>query len=229
MFNAARFKFKRSMAKGRSILAGHSDSPMLLSTTDPNRFVEEQGSMKYKSIILAAALPALLAAPGNTIAQSSPFIYPQDNQTPEQQRADESSCRQWATQQTNFDPQQAELEMLRNQQARSQQGAADQAATASQSDPSVLGTTARTTAAGALIGAAAGDAGTGAKVGAATGALRGIGKRNRSKKEKATSQEATQQYVQQGNAADAQRFTEGQASYDRAFATCMQARNYSVG
>lgn len=185
--------------------------------------------MNYKAIILAAALPALLATPNSIVAQSSPFIYPQDNQPPELQQADERACRQWATQQTNFDPQQAELEMLRNQQARSQQGQAQNQATASQSDPSVLGTTAKTAGAGALIGAAAGDAGTGAKVGAVAGALGGLSKRNRSKKEKAASTSATDQYVQQGNAADAQRFAEGQAKYDRAFATCMQARNYSVG
>jgi hypothetical protein len=38
------------------------------------------------------------------LAQEDVFVYPADGQTSEQQATDENECRQWATQQTGYNP-----------------------------------------------------------------------------------------------------------------------------
>jgi Glycine-zipper domain len=77
--------------------------------------------------------------------------------------------------------------------------------------PSPLRGAGRGAAIGAVGGAIGGDAGKGAAIGAATGALIG-GMRRRD------------QYMQQQSSGSQQ-----QSLYDRAMATCMQGRGYTVG
>jgi hypothetical protein len=77
--------------------------------------------------------------------------------------------------------------------------------------PSPLRGAARGAAVGAVGGAIGGNAGKGAGIGAATGALVG-GMRRRD------------QYAQQQSSSSQQ-----QSLYDRAMATCMQGRGYTVG
>jgi hypothetical protein len=77
--------------------------------------------------------------------------------------------------------------------------------------PSPLRGAARGAAVGAVGGAIGGDAGKGAAIGAATGALIG-GMRRRD------------QYAQQQSSSSQQ-----QSLYNRAIATCMQGRGYTVG
>jgi hypothetical protein len=52
------------------------------------------------AIIFGLALNAALLAPA--VAQQ--FVYPAKGQTPEQQKADEATCYQWAVQQSGLDP-----------------------------------------------------------------------------------------------------------------------------
>lgn len=97
--------------------------------------------------LLTASLAACLL-PGAALAQ---YVYPSQNQSPEQQQRDQGECHTWAVNQTGYNP-----------------GTAS-----SPSQGGVVRGGARGAAAGAVVGAIAGDAGKGAAAGAAGGALIG--------------------------------------------------------
>jgi len=145
-----------------------------------------------------AALVLCLALPAPA---GDLYVYPTKGQSAQQQEKDKYECYQWAKGQTGFDPSQAAT-------APPDSGAPRGGA--------VRGA-ARGAAAGAVGGAIAGDAGTGAAVGAATGGLIG-GMRRRDQRR---SQQAArdQQAAQQQQALD---------EYNRAYATCLQGRGYTV-
>ncbi len=166
-----------------------------------------------------------------TMAQTQlPFAFPKAGQNQQRQAADSQACQGWAQQQTNFNPQQAELNMLRQQQAQQQQvtQAQQQTQAAAGRRGGLLRGGARGAALGAVGGAIGGNAGTGAKIGAAVGALGG-GMRRRSAQKQAQSQsQQMQQQAQQQQAGQQQQFQQQLAGYHRAYGACMQGKNYSV-
>ena len=128
------------------------------------------------------------------------FVYPQKGQTPQRQSQDQADCQQWAMQQTGINP-----------------GMPAQAPPPQQPQSSPLRGAARGAAVGAVGGAIAGDAGKGAAIGAAGGAMIG-GMRRRDQMQQ---QQAQQQQAQQMQ-------TSQMDTFNRAQATCLQARGYSV-
>lgn len=143
-------------------------------------------------------LAALLA----TGVQAQQYVYPAKGQTPEQQKADEASCRTWAIQQSGYDP------------AKPPPAAAAPAqpttATGTQRGAGVSGA-----AKGAIVGEiVSGDAGAGAAVGA-------VAARSQSRKQTAQTNQAAQQQQQAAN-------QQGQASYDKARAACLEGKGYTV-
>jgi len=145
----------------------------------------------------------------STFAQQ--FVYPKNNQTPEQQKKDEFDCHTWATQQAGYDPikaSQTPPTQVPTGTAQAERGSAVRGA-------------ARGAAAGAAIGAIAGDAGKGAAIGATAG---GVGGRVRSKNK---AQDKQDQQVEQANAAaaDQARLAE---RYNSARAACLDAKGYTV-
>jgi hypothetical protein len=84
------------------------------------------------------------------------FVYPQKDQSREQQQKDEGECSTWAKQQSGVDPSAAAPPPDRRKRLEGAGGGA-----------------ARGAAAGAAIGAIAGDAGKGAAIGAAGGGMAG--------------------------------------------------------
>ncbi len=131
-----------------------------------------------------------------------PMIYPAKGQSAEQQTKDKGECHVWAVQQSGFDPAKAQ--------------------TASTPPPPQQGGqrargAARGAAAGAVGGAIAGDAGTGAAAGAAVGTMAGGVK----KRDQARQQQAQAQQQQQAAA-------QGQATYQKAVAACLEGRGYTV-
>ena len=134
-------------------------------------------------------------------ATAEPFIYPKADQSKEQQGKDKYECHGWAVEQTGFDPMNV---------------AAAPAPTEAPKGGAVRGA-ARGAAVGAAVGAIAGDAGKGAAIGAAGGGLGGAMRRR--------DQGRDQQYSEDQHKAaiDAKR-----ADYDRAFKTCLEARDYTV-
>jgi YmgG-like glycine-zipper protein len=149
----------------------------------------------------ASILGAVLSLP--TYAQQ-PIIYPSKGQTAEQQQKDQGECSAWATQTTGVNP-----------MAVAQSQANQPAPTGPQGER--VGGAARGAVGGAAIGAIAGDAGKGAAIGAVAGTMAG-GARQRRKADAAQAQaQANQQQSQQAL-----------ATYNRAFAACLEGRGYTI-
>jgi hypothetical protein len=133
---------------------------------------------------------------------SSLSVYPSNGQTQEQQAKDKYECSQWAASQTGFNPgMAAPTTSMTTQQPRGQ----------------VVRGAARGAAVGAVGGAITGDTSKGAAAGAAMGGAAG-GIRRR---------EARRQERQQQASAQAAAST-GQDAFNRAMATCLQGRGYTV-
>lgn len=155
------------------------------------------------------------------------FAYPKNSQNADTQLKDENDCYASAKQQSGVDPQGPPPATKSADQKAAEQKAA--AANAPQAKGGRVRGAARGAAAGAGLGAIAGDAGTGAAVGAAAGTMRGASQQRQanaaSQKQAAANTAAQQQQQeQQANAAHAQSID----TFKRAFAACMDARNYSV-
>lgn len=176
------------------------------------------------TLILLVLSSIATAQTGNTTApQASPtqqksiasnlgvYVFPANNQTPEQQSSDEAACYGWAKNETGIDP-----------------SAPPPAASAQQqsSTPSTKGSGAKGAAGGAAGGAAmgaiAGDAGTGAAMGATAGAVRGRRQAKKAEKQAEAQQQQAQAHAQQQAGADRK------AAFNRGFSACMQGKGYSV-
>ncbi|MBL8350326.1 MAG: hypothetical protein JNL87_08405 [Burkholderiaceae bacterium] len=146
----------------------------------------------------ALAATALLAAG----AQAQQYVYPAKGQSAQQQTSDESACHTWAVQQTGYDP------------AKPPPAAAAPAqpttATGTQRGAGVSGA-----AKGAIVGEiVSGDAGAGAAVGA-------VAARSQSRRQNAQTNQAAQQQQQAAT-------QQGQASYAKARAACLEGKGYTV-
>lgn len=152
----------------------------------------------------------LLFTPANdAFAQSELFIYPKAGQSDAQLERDKYECYAWAKNQTGFDPMEVPTATAPPPQQQAKKGGAGRGALR-----------------GALLGAAIGeiandDAGKGAAIGAGTGAL--FGGMRRQKQVKQQSQ-AEQQWAQEQSSQYAQK----RNSYNRAYAACLDARDYTV-
>jgi hypothetical protein len=156
--------------------------------------------MKLRSLICVCSV--IMGGAFATSAFSQQYVYPKNNQTPEQTDKDKYDCYNWAKQQTGYDP---------------SQPAQVAAAPSNAGEGQVVKTAARGAAAGAVVGAVAGDAGKGAAAGAAGGALVG-GMRKRDAKKEAQQQ---QQQVQATASA-------AKTSYEKAYKACLEGKGYSV-
>lgn len=146
---------------------------------------------------------ALMVGPA-ALAQQ-PLIYPSKGQSADQQNKDQGDCYVWAKQQTGVDP-------VAVAQASSSQPAP--AGPQGERAKGALGGA----AAGAVIGGVANDdAGKGAAVGAVVGTMAGGSRQRRTAR---AQQQQTQQVQQQNQGA--------MATYNRAFAACMEGRGYVV-
>lgn len=158
-----------------------------------------------QKIIIAACLALALVS---TMATAKLMVYPSKGQSNEQQKSDEGACMSWASEQTGFDPT-APL------QTTSPPPQAQQPTT------SVGKGALRGALGGVVIGAIAGDAGKGAAIGAASGGLVGGVRRNEQVKRSYEQQDA---WAQQ----QAEQYAQSQQDFNRAYATCLQGRGYTV-
>jgi uncharacterized protein YcfJ len=137
------------------------------------------------------------------------FIYPQKGQSNEQMEKDKYQCYIWAKKQSGFDPMEIPRATAPPPKQAPKRGGAFRGA-----------------AGGALAGAAIGeiadnDPGKGAAIGAATGALFG-GMRRRGQMQQ--QQMAEQQWAEEQTA----QYTQKRNSYNRAYAACLEGRDYTV-
>jgi hypothetical protein len=144
-------------------------------------------------------------------ALAEQFIYPNKDQTPEQQKKDEFDCHTWAVQQAGYDPiaaSQTPAAQAPTEKAKAETGSGAKGAV-------------KGAAAGAAVGAIAGDAGKGAAVGAAAG---GAGGRVRSKNQAEAKQ---QEQVAAANTANANQAASAE-NYNKARAACLEGKGYTV-
>ena len=201
--------------------------------------------MYPKTIVKAAiALSAVLIAASITLAQEasqqapaalawSPsqnigmFAFPRNGQSADQQLKDESECYGMAKQRTGIDAQAPPPSGLSEEEKKlAQQKAAENA---KQAQGGRVRGAARGAAGGAAIGAIAGDAGKGAGAGAVAGTMRGGAQQrqaNAQSKEQAAAQTAAAQKKTEEEML--RNHQAGVDTFQRAFAACMDARNYSV-
>jgi len=134
------------------------------------------------------------------------YIYPSRGQSEKQQEKDKWECHEWAVKQTGVDPTRV-----------AQEATAAETYTNREAHPHLLGGAGRGAALGAVGGAIAGDAGKGAAIGAAAGGMASVLRARR---------EAELQHQYNRNLAD--HHSDQLQQYDRAFATCLQGRGYTV-
>ena len=193
---------------------------------------------------LKAPLAMTLFALGATSVyaqQGAAFVYPKAGQAEQQQSQDRYECHQWAVSQTGFDPSTAPpIASAPPPAAYAQQAPPQQPASGGGflgignggmlQGSGVVGDAATGAALGAAGGAIAGDAGKGAAIGAVASTLFGAFNRATDKPVPAP-QAQDNAYQQQQQAAAAQNYNQRlqmNNEYNRAFGTCMTARNYTV-
>ena len=158
----------------------------------------------FMCVLVCLSMTGLASAQGKALSASvGLYVYPANNQAPEQQSKDDYECFSWAKGQTGHDPMNPQPIQVATQQ------------TQSGPDGSIL----RGAAAGAIIGEIADDdAGKGAAYGAGVGAIRGR------KARKARKRKAKQDTQAQAASMEQQR----DAEFKNAFSACLSARGYSV-
>ena len=159
---------------------------------------------KRLALFVCGALVLSLA----TVSVAQTYIYPSRGQSAQQQEFDRGQCYSWAVQQSGFDPANPQVAAAPPPYPGAPQGGALRGAAGG-------------AAMGAVGGAIGGDAGKGAAIGAAVGGLFGAIRRHRWAEEQ-QQQQASYAAQQQGALA------QGHANYNRAFATCMTGRGYTV-
>ena len=142
----------------------------------------------------------------SSVALASDFyVYPKNNQTPEQQQKDEGECYAWAKNQTGFDPMATPRATEPAPQVESR---------------SADGTLLRGAARGAAVGAILGNSDDAKKGAAAGAAISGMRRRDRQRQ-----QQNDRDRWEQEQAAI---YAEKRNNYNRAFKGCMEARDYSL-
>jgi hypothetical protein len=166
--------------------------------------------MRTRVLLIAGVFGAVVAgsswAQAQTLASSlGIFIYPMQNQAPDQQSKDDYECFSFAKTQTGYDP-------MNPPEVVAQ--APDQGASGQR-----LRGAARGAAAGAIIGEVANnDAGEGAAIGATLGVMSG-GRRSRAQRS---------QQAQQAEQSAQQQMAGLQQTFKNAYGACIEARGYSV-
>jgi len=179
------------------------------------------------SVSLSAQSSARAAPAWSPSKDIGVFVFGKNGQTADQQLKDESDCYGAGRQQSGIDPKApAPAGKTAEQKQAEQKAAAENANTPS--GGRIKGA-ARGAAGGAAIGAIAGDAGKGAAAGAVAGTMRGGMKQREASaaaKKEAATKVAAEQKAEEERAKLAH--AEGLDTFQRAFAACMDARNYSV-
>ena len=132
------------------------------------------------------------------------MIFPNSDQSKEKQEEDKFACYSWAKGETSFDPMAPITATEAPPQQEAQQGGVAKGAV-------------RGAALGQIVGGDSSSTGTGAAAGAAMGGLR----RNDQKRKE---QQAQQQWEQEQVAI----YTENRNRYNRAYAACLEGKDYTV-
>ena len=141
-----------------------------------------------------------LCMAATSMAAEELMIFPNVEQSPEQQEQDKFTCYNWAKDQSDFDPLAPPTATAPPPQEQAQRGGLLRGA-----------------ARGAVVGGIAGDAGKGAAAGAAIGGMR----RQDQKRKEAAAREQWEQEQQRI-------YAENRNRYNRAYAACLEGKDYTV-
>lgn len=155
-------------------------------------------------------------------AAESLVVFPAKGQSAAQQAQDEASCQGWAKQNTGIDP-----IALATTAAQPPPVSAAPPAAEKRGGERVRGA-ARGAAAGAAVGAIAGDAGKGAAIGAAGGAVAGGARKRGAAREAEAAQNQAQAAAQQQAQAQSAELQQKLATFNRAYAACLEGKGYTV-
>jgi hypothetical protein len=160
------------------------------------------------SVFLMVAIALYFSMANDAFAQDV-FVYPQKGQSEELIEKDKYACYTWAKNQTGFDPMEVPSATAPPPQQKAPKGGALRGA-----------------AGGALLGAAIGgiandDPGKGAAIGAVTGGIFGGAKRQKQAQQQ---KQAEQQWADE----QAAQYAQKRSSYNRAYAACLEGRDYTV-
>ena len=171
---------------------------------------------------------ATLLVPVTAPAQGV-YVYPAGGQSQQQQQADSGECHIWAVNQSGFNPSGPRTAVAQQPYSppppKKESGLFGRGSYGEGGGITDAGIGA---AGGALVGAIAGNAGAGAAIGALSGLFIGGVKRSSAEEERAAWERQQAQQQRQAQEAAAQQDARGNAEYQRAFATCMRGRNYTV-
>ncbi len=189
--------------------------------------------MKLDNFVVTAAVCAvLIVAPASPASAQQVFAYPKAGQSQQQQMQDRGECNQWAVGQTGYNPSApqppAEGYAPLPPPPETRSGVLGLGSGGMFRGRGLLGDAATGAALGAAGGAIAGNAGKGAAIGSLAGALLGGVKRRSRRQERAAWERQRQQQSQYQHQQMAMARQQGQQNYARAFAVCMNARNYQV-
>lgn len=136
------------------------------------------------------------------------YVFPNKGQDQEQIDNDKAACYRWARDQTGFDPM--------AQPTATAPPPPQQRPTANPGRGTLGGA-----AIGAAIGSMSGEAGKGAAIGAGSGMLLGGARRQEQIRQQ---EQANQQWAQQ----QAQIYQQQRSAYNRAYAACLEGKDYTV-
>jgi len=156
-------------------------------------------TMRTNILIILAG--AGLAA---TASAQELMVFPNEDQSKEQQQQDEYTCYNWAKGETNFDPMAVPTATEAPPQQEAQKGGMGRGAV-------------RGAAVGQIVGGDSDSTWKGAAAGAAVGGMR----RNDQKRKEEAAQQQWEQEQQQI-------YAEKRNRYNRAYAACMEGKNYTV-
>ena len=165
-------------------------------------------SRKTLSLLLVMGFALVLFCSGSATAQNELMIYPKKGQSQDQLDQDKVQCYTWAKEQSGFDPMAPPTASTPPPQAEAKKGGVVKGAAGG----ALLGV---------AVGAITGNVGKGAAIGAVSGgAVGGVRRNNQVNKEK----QAEQQWAQK----ESTKYAQGRNGYNRAFAACMEGRDYTV-
>ncbi len=169
-----------------------------------------------KTLLWMVAGVVLVVVP---VVSAKQYVFPAKGQTPEQQAIDEAACKQWAVQQTGFDP---------SAPAPAAATAAAPATTAPAPEPMKGGAVKGAAIAAGVAKLSDNDASDAAGAGAAAGLVM-----QRQANRKAAEQQKTQEKAQQDAAKAQQQVSTAeqqakQVEFDKASAACLTGKGYTV-
>ena len=158
--------------------------------------------LNIRSGIVAALCGLCMAM--TSMAADELMIFPNGDQTPEQQEQDKFACYSWAKDQSDFDPMAPPTATEPPPQQQAKKGGVG-----------------RGLVRGAAIGGIVGDSSENARRGAAAGAVIG-GMRRQDQKRK--EEQERQQWEQEQQRI----YAENRDRYNRAYSACLEGKNYTV-